>query len=176
MTNINNTAIPGMILPTQQAMLAGNPRDSAIAQQNAANQKLQGLTNLAGGKGKRIRFRKRGGAVSQLGTITVPQFSMQYTPQGGHGQTPNSVIQQNARVGTQGAENAKYDQYASQTGGYYNLNMNTNTNQYEWGCYSGGKKYRKKGGKTNRKKRTKGYSSKRNKLHKTRKNRTTRKI
>jgi len=167
--------IPGMMLPTQQAMLAGNPRDSAIAQQNATDAKLQGLNNLAGGKGKRIRFRKRGGAVIQPATITVPQFSMQYTPQGGPGQTPNSVIQQGALVGTQGAENARYDQYATQKGGYYNVNMNTNTNQYQWGCYSGGKKYRKKGGKPSRKKRTSCYSGRRNKLHKTRKNRRTRK-
>ena len=29
---------PGMIYPTQKAMLAGNPRDSAIAQLNGSNQ------------------------------------------------------------------------------------------------------------------------------------------
>jgi len=161
--NNNNTTIPGLMLPTQQAMLAGNPRDSAIAQQNATNAKLQGLNNLAGGKGRRIRFRKRGGT-AQNGTIIVPQFSMQYTPQGGQGQTPNSVIQQSAIVGTQGAANAKYDNFATQKGGF-----NTNTNQYQWGCYSGGKKYRKNRIRTNRKKRTRIQSKKRNKLNKTRK-------
>ena len=162
MTNINNnTTIPGMLLPTQQGMIAGNPRDSAIAAGNAANLKLQALQSI-GGRGRRLR-KRRGGA-----TIPVPQFSMQYTPQGGPGQDPNSIIQQNAAVGTQSAANAVYDKYATQMGGYYNnMNMNTNTNQYQWGCYSGGKKYKRSMVKKSKKKRTK-----RNKLgnRKSRKN------
>lgn len=153
MSNINNSAsnttIPGMLLPTQQGMIAGNPRDSAIAAGNAANLKLQALQSI-GGRGRRLR-KRRGGAA----TIPVPQFSMQYTPQGGPGQDPNSIIQQNAAVGTQSAANAVYDKYATQMGGYYNnINMNTNTNQYQWGCYSGGKKYKRSMVKKSKKKRT----------------------
>lgn len=137
----SNTSIPGMVYPTQIGMLAGNPRASAIAQGNLNTQKLVAL-NKIGGKQK---YRRRGGATTaSSNNITVPQFSMQYTPQGGPGQDPNSIIKQNASIGTQGAANAVYDKYAtqmgtsttSQSGGFY---MNPNTNQYQWGCYSGGK-------------------------------------
>jgi hypothetical protein len=173
MSNINNntsnTAIPGMLLPTQQGLLAGNPRDSAIAAGNASNLKLQALQSIGGrGKGKRLR-KRRGGAGAT--TIAVPQFSMQYTPQGGPGQDPNSIIQQNAAVGTQSAANAVYDKYATQNGGYYNnMNMNMNTNQYQWGCYSGGKKYKKNCiKKTSNKKRTKRNKSGNRKSRKTKK-------
>ena len=163
-TNTSNN-IPGLLLPTQRGMLAGNPRDSAIAEGNAATQKLQALQSIGGGK----RYKKKRGGSG----IPVPQFNMQYTPQGGPGQVPNSIIQQNAGIGTQSAANSVYDKYATQMGGYYNTNMNTNTNQYQWGCYSGGKKYKKNkktGTKMSKKKRTKKRSSKKNKLHKTRKN------
>jgi len=155
MSNINNNnTIPGLLLPTQQGMIAGNPRDSAIEQGNAATLKLQALQSI-GGRGRRLR-KRRGGA----NTIQVPQFSMQYTPQGGPGQDPNSIIQQNAAVGTQSAANAVYDKYATQMGGYYNnMNMNMNTNQYQWGCYSGGKKYRKSTVKKSKKRRTRRNKS-----------------
>jgi hypothetical protein len=153
--NTSNTTIPGMLLPTQQGFLAGNPRDSAIAQGNAADLKLQALRSI-GGRGRRLRKRRGGSAA----TIPVPQFSMQYTPQGGPGQDPNSIIQQNAAVGTQSAANAVYDKYATQMGGYYNnMNMNMNTNQYQWGCYSGGKKYRKSTVKKSKKRRTRRNKS-----------------
>jgi hypothetical protein len=164
--NASNTTIPGMLLPTQQGMIAGNPRDSAIAQGNAANLKLQALQSI-GGRGRRLR-KTRGGAAD---LIPVSQFNMQYTPQGGPGQTPNSIIQQNAVIGTQGAANAVYDKYATQMGGYYNnVNMNMNTNQYQWGCYSGGKKYRRASVKNSKRKRTKRRSVRRNKGGKSRKN------
>jgi hypothetical protein len=172
MSNINNntsnTTIPGMLIPTQQAFLAGNPRDSAIAQGNASNLKLQALQSI-GGRGRRLR-KRRGGANTP---IPVPQFSMQYTPQGGPGQDPNSIIQQNAAVGTQSAANAVYDKYATQMGGYYNnMNMNMNTNQYQWGCYSGGRKYKKScRTKISKKKRTQRHSARKSrKSRKSRKN------
>ena len=145
-TNTSNN-IPGLLLPTQKGLLAGNPRDSAIAQANASNQKLQSLQSI-GGRGRRLR--KRRGGANTASTIAVPQFSMQYTPQGGPGQDPNSIIQQNAAVGTQGAANSVYDSYATQKGGY--PIMNTNTNQYQWGCNSGGKKYKRSGMKISKKK------------------------
>jgi len=128
----SNTNIPGLLLPTQQGMLEGNPRDSAIAQGMASEQKLQALQSIGGGRKK-----KRGGA----DTIQVPQFTMQYTPQGGPGQTPNSIIAQNAVVGTQSAANAVYDKYALQNGG-----------KLQWRCNSGGKKTKSK--RVSKKKRT----------------------
>jgi hypothetical protein len=180
MSNINNNntinnSIPGMLLPTQQGMLAGNPRDSAIAQGNAANQKLLSLQTIGGTGRRNRRLRKRGGGAS-TSVIPVPQFNMQYKPQGGPGQDPNSIIQQNAAVGTQSAANAVYDKYATQMGGHYDINMNTNTNQYQWGCYSGGKKNKRSNMmKISKKKRTKRYSVKRNKLR-NRKSRKNKKI
>ena len=163
MSNNTNNNVPGLFLPTQKGMLAGNPRDSAIAEGNAANLKLQALRSIGGSRyrsrGRRMR-KKRGGAAS---VIEVPQFNMLYSDQSGHGQDPNSIIQQNARIGTQGAANAVFDKYATQMGGHYDINMNTNTNQYQWGCYSGGKKYRKSGMKMSKKKRTtRGRAVKRN--------------
>jgi len=104
--------IPGMIYPTQRAMLASNPRDSAIAQQNASDQKLSNMINkLSGGKRNKNKRQKRGGAIS------VPQFQMNYTSQSGPGQDPNSIIKQNALIGTQNAANSVYDSYATKLGG-----------------------------------------------------------
>ena len=170
MSNNTNNNIPGLFLPTQKGMLAGNPRDSAIAEGNAANLKLQALRSIGGSRyrsrGRRMR-KKRGGAAS---VIEVPQFNMLYSDQSGDGQDPNSIIQQNARIGTQGAANAVFDKYATQMGGHYDIKMNTNTNQYQWGCYSGGKKYRKNGMKMSKKKRTtRGRAVKRNRINRTRK-------
>lgn len=165
---MSNNNIPGLLLPTQQGMIAGNPRDSAIAQGDASTQKLQSLQRI-GGRGRRLRKRVGGGS-----QINVPQFSMQYTPQGGPGQTPNNIIQQNARVGTQGAANAVYDKQATQMGGNYNANMNTN--KYQWGCYSGGKKYKKVTMKQNsKKKRSKLLYTRRNNKSFKRKSRKSRK-
>ena len=143
---MSNNNIPGMLYPTQRGMLAGNPRDSAILQGNINTQKLVAL-NAIGGK----KHFRRGGATSN--NIVIPQFSMQYTPQGGMGQDPNSIIRQNAAISTQGAANSVYDKYATQKGGEY---MNMNTNKYEWGCYSGGKKAKRKTKRrsSNKKKRT----------------------
>jgi hypothetical protein len=154
----SNTSVPGMVYPTQVGMLAGNPRASAIAQGNINTQKLVAL-NKIGGKQK---YRRRGGATttatSSSSNITVPQYSMQYKSQGGLGQDPNSIIKQNASIGTQGSANAVYDKYATQMGGVY---MNPNTNQYQWGCYSGGKTRKRR--KINKKKRTKTKAKKRSK-------------
>jgi hypothetical protein len=166
---MSNTKIPGLLLPTQQGMLAGNPRDSAIAQGNAAELKLQALQSIGGGK---KRNKKWCGAGAGSGTIVVPQFNMQYTPQGGPDQVPNSIIEANALVGTQSAANAVYDKYALQKGGKYGVD----TNQYVWGCYSGGKKYkgRKTHKQSHRKKSTKQHRLNKN-LRKTRKTRKARK-
>jgi hypothetical protein len=127
--NSSSSSVPGLVQPTQKAMVAGTPRDSAIASQNANNQKLNNLNNIVkGGK------RKRGGAV------VVPQYNMNYTPQNGPGQDPNSVIQQNSQISTQGTANAQYDSLATQKGGKKRTKRGGSKNpDWSWGCYSGGR-------------------------------------
>jgi hypothetical protein len=137
-SNVNIAKIPGMIYPTQQGMLAGSPRDSAIASMNLTNSKLSELQSVGGRRRYMKNIRKRGGS---SGKIIVPQFNMLYTSAGGPGQTPNDIIKQNVVIGTQGAENAQFDKLALVKGG--GVYMNPNTNQYQWGCYSGGKKSKK---------------------------------
>lgn len=196
------TTVPGLNMPTQTAMLAGNPRDSAIAAQTNTNDKLAALNKAVGGAdadvdvtqggyrrggssiwsdlrgtpiainkpvtlwtGRRYRSRqqvhttrrhrrkpkhvytrkqtrkrcgrkrcrcrcpckvcrtmcmyreRRGGAgagADTTATVQVPQFTMQYTPTGGPGQTPNDLIKQNSQISTQSAANSVYDKYAAQ--------------------------------------------------------------
>jgi len=141
----------GMIYPQEKPMLAGNPKDSAIAANNQAIARQSDLIKAtSGGKGKRHRHRrnKYGGATN------VPQFQMQYTPTGAGGQNPNDIITQNAGLSVQGAENAKYDNFARVGGSRKKRGGNMNLS---WGCYSGGRKksrrrtYKRK---TNKKRRT----------------------
>lgn len=131
-----NPATYGLALPTQTAMLSGNPRDSAITSQQLTNNKLTSLNKAVGGKSRHNKKHKKscrcklckilkkyisksgGGTTSSTGTLTVPQFTMQYTPTNGPGQTPNDVIKQNSQITTQGTANAAYDKYATQKGGY----------------------------------------------------------
>lgn len=47
-------------------------------------------------------------------TVQVPQFTMQYAPTGGPGQTPNDLIKQNSQISTQSTANAAYDKFAAQ--------------------------------------------------------------
>ena len=99
--------VAGMNYPTQKALLAGNPRDSAIQSATNANVKLANLSKIGG--------KKRGGASSQ--GIPVPQYQMLYSPQGGDNTHPNSQIQNTSRIGTQGAANSIYDSLAMKKGG-----------------------------------------------------------
>jgi hypothetical protein len=121
MSNQTTPPVPGLKYPTQQGMLAGNPRDSAIASQNQTNMKQSNLSNAVGGKRtKRVKNTKRvkrnkkgtrrwGGGQVPPGQVAVPQFQMQYKPTGGPGQDPNAVIQQNSQTSTQSTANAVYD-------------------------------------------------------------------
>jgi len=168
MSTNNTNSVPGLLLPTQKAMPAGSPQASAIETMNQSNQKLLNLQKI-GGRGRGRRLRKKYGGATTSSAIPIPQYNMLYTSPGGPGQDPNSIIKQNATVGTQGAANAVFDKYATQNGGQ--PYMNTNTNQYQWGCYSGGKKYKRSGVKLSKKKRTKRRSVRRGKSGKSRKNR-----
>lgn len=162
---INNITIPGMVYPTLQGTLSGNPRDSAIASMRATDAKLTSLQSV-GGRRKRNKY--WGGTSDK---IVVPQFNMLYNSSGGPGQTPNDIIKQNAIIGTQGYQNAVFDKYATVKGGSGNsVYVNPNTNKYVWGCYSGGKKYRKsrknktsRKSRKNKKKRQQNKKSRKNK-------------
>jgi len=138
-----NDPVPGMNYPTQKGMLAGNPRDSAMQAGENMNAKQASLGKIGGKKGY-----KRGGN----GNINVPQYTMLYQPQGGNGTNPNAQIQQNAGISTQGAANSVYDQQAM-SGGYRKRmyknggSMMWNPN-WDWGCYSGGKRRTRRTKKT----------------------------
>lgn len=139
MQTITSTA-PGLTQPTVIGMQAGNPKDSAIAAQNQMNVKQASLNSAVGGRRKR-----KGGA------IAVPQFQMQYTPQGGQGQDPNALIQQNSQTSTQSVENASMDSGALiKKGGNKCGNKGGNKGRkggnpdWVWGCYSGGKSRNKR--------------------------------
>ena len=137
--------------PTQKGMPAGNPRDSAMANMNNANQ-LQATANkaMAGGKLKR---RYRGGAD---GAVPVPQFQMQYDPQGGPGTNPNNQIQSNAQISTQQTANAVYDKQAKIGGSRKSKKMckKGGNPDWVWGCMSGGKKRTKKNKKSKKSKKS----------------------
>jgi len=154
----------GLIYPTQRGMLSGNPRDSAIAQMNNTNTKQAALASSVGGKKrkhrstrrkkryttnrrtKRISHRKRsrrggskrrGGSNANANTIAVPQYQMLYTPQSGSNTDPNSQIQTNSQISTQGAANRVYDSQATIKGGKMRkCKRGGNNPNWNWGCYS----------------------------------------
>jgi hypothetical protein len=134
-------SIPGLIYPTSKGMLAGNPRDSAIANMNNASAIQAQANNAVGGRRRRI-----GG-----GNIAVPQFQMLYEPQGGPGTNPNNQIQANAAIATQGAANASLDSGAYKKGGrrrskklnsrkLNSRKLKGGNSDWNWGCMSGGRK------------------------------------
>jgi hypothetical protein len=147
----------GMVYPQEKPMLAGNPKDSAIAANNQSASRQADLIKATSG-GKRYRRYKRnkhGGADN--GGVVVPQFQMQYSTTGAGGQDPNSIIKQNASVSTQGAENAKYDNLARVGGSRKRRGGNPD---WSWGCYSGGRK-------KSRSRRSKSYKRKTHKKRRT---------
>lgn len=158
--NTNNTNVPGLKLPTQKAMLSGNPRDSAIQSNANMNQKTASLSAAVGGSRMRKRrksTRKNSGKRRRGGAIAVPQFQMQYSDQSGPGGSPNNQVQQNSQISTQQVANASYDSEAlNKKGGRHrkrNISSrklsrrrkggNTNSD-WKWGCYSGGSKTKKR--------------------------------
>lgn len=101
--NYNNQhpEVKGMSYPTQQGQ-QGTPRDAAMARQNDSADKANKLNNIV-----------KGGASTRGGAINVPQYQMPYQPTNGSESHPNNQITNNAKTSTQGAENAKYDHYAT---------------------------------------------------------------
>ena len=154
-----STNVAGMPYPQEKPMLAGNPKDSAIAANNQATTRQADLikaTSGGKGKGKRHRYKrnKYGGAKDG---VVVPQPQMQYTPTGAAGQNPNDIITQNAGVSIQSTENAKNDSYARVGGSRKRKGGNSN---WSWGCYSGGKRKTKS-------RRSKSYKRKTHKKRRT---------
>ena len=105
----NNTTPKGVINPTTQGMISGNPQDSAVQQSSNTATKAAKLNAAVGGRKKRRN--KYGGA------INAPQYTnMQYTPTNGPSEHPNNQIASNTQTSTQNAENNKYDQLAKSGG------------------------------------------------------------
>jgi hypothetical protein len=130
-----------MIYPQEKPMLAGNPKDSAIAANNQAIARQTDLIKAtSGGRRHSRRQSKRNKYGGANDGVVVPQFQMQYDSPGAGGQDPNSIIKQNAGVSVQGAENAKYDNFARVGGSRKKRGGDSN---WSWGCYSGGKRKRK---------------------------------
>lgn len=149
----------GMMFPQEKPLLAGNPKDSAMAANNDAAAKHTALINATKGGSKYKKYKKskkyKGGADSAPAQVAVPQFQMQYTPSGASGQTPNDTIKNMSSTSTQNAADAKYDNLAKQKGGYKKKSKKSKKykkggNNFKWGCYSGGKTYKKR--RTNRSK------------------------
>ena len=78
-------SVDGMPTPQSKPLLAGNPKDSAMASNNQAATRQADLIKATSG-GKRRRRNKYGGATD--GKIVVPQPQLQYTPTGAAGQNP----------------------------------------------------------------------------------------
>ena len=145
----NNEPIPGMMLPTQRGMPAGNPRDSAM-QTLHNNAQIQAQANNALSGGRHRKRKTYGGGDA----IPVPQYQMLYESQGGPGTNPNNQIQGNSQTSTQMAANAALDSGATKMGGSRRRRSRKGGNpDWLWGCMSGGKKRSRKNTKRSRKNR-----------------------
>lgn len=101
-----NSDPPGMVYPTKQGMLAGNPQDSALQQSQNTSNKAASLNKAIGGS-----RRKRGAGVA------APQYTnMQYTSTNGANDQPNAQIANNTKTSTQGAANSALDKGAFKGG------------------------------------------------------------
>ena len=118
----------GLMLPNVKSyeVGSGNPRDSAMMSQKNMNESQNNLNNSVGGKRrkhKKKKFYSKGGADD---TFAVPQFQMQYTPQGGPGTNPNNQIADISTTSTQASSWKENDNSATKMGGskkrrkYYN--------------------------------------------------------
>ena len=147
---LNNSSVPGVIYPTVQSTSAGNPRDAVIAHRNAINVQQNNANRMTAGS------KKKGGAI----TVGVPQIL--YTPTGGLGQDPTTIIQMNAEYGAQGSANAQFDKNALKGGS--RCKKKGGNPDWNWGCYSGGKKRKTRTNKKKTKKHRKKTRRNKNKI------------
>ena len=132
-------SVPGMMYPTQKAMIGSTPADSArLSAINKSASQAQANKLMAGGK---LRKRRHIG-----GAVVVPQYQMLYEPQGGPGTNPNNQIQTGAQTSTQMAANSVYDNAATKIGG--SRRRKGGNPNWLWGCMSGGKKSTRKNKKS----------------------------
>lgn len=135
-----NNSVPGMMYPTQKAMIGSNPSDSArLSALNKSAAQAQANQLMAGGKIRKSRY---GG-----GNIAVPQYQMLYEPQGGNGSGPNNIIQSTSQTSTQMNANQAFDHNASKMGGSRSGGSKRRRGgnpDWVWGCMSGGKKRTRK--------------------------------
>ena len=132
-------SVPGMMYPTQKAMIGSTPADSArLSAINKSASQAQANKLMAGGK---LRKRRHIG-----GAVVVPQYQMLYEPQGGPGTNPNNQIQAGAQTSTQMAANSVYDNAATKIGG--SRRRKGGNPNWLWGCMSGGKKSTRKNKKS----------------------------
>jgi len=145
--------VPGLVQPTVSSMNGPTPQAAAAAEGSAANQKLALMNSkLAGGKRKKWR----GGS---NGTVAVPQFQMGYTPQNGPNQDPNTQIKDLSAISTQATANAEYDSQATKMGG--RRKKRGGNPDWNWGCYSGGRRTRRRTRRTKRSKTKRSRKSRR---------------
>lgn len=135
MSTTTNNNVPGLLLPTIKAPLAGTPGASAIAARNNQTQQQALLATAVGGRRKMRRGVNKKGVNKKGGAIIVPQMS-------GDTSGANAVIAQNAGNSVQATANAKYDATAMTKGGT-KRKKGGNPN-WLWGCYSGGRKKSKR--------------------------------
>jgi len=142
-------SVPGMMFPTQKAMIGSTPADSArLAAVNKSASQAQANKLMAGGK---LRKRRHIG-----GAVVVPQYQMLYEPQGGPGTNPNNQIQAGSQTSTQMAANSVYDNAATKTGGSKRSRRRKGGNpNWLWGCMSGGKKCTRKNKKSRKNRKNK---------------------
>ena len=126
----------GLIYPQETPMLAGNPKDSAIAANNQAAGRQTELIKATSGGNRRRYIHKRNKYGGATGGVTVPQYQMQYKPTGAGGQDPNSTIKDLSKTSTQGAADEQFDSLATKKGG----SKKKRGGNLNWGCYSGGRK------------------------------------
>ena len=138
MSNSNSNFPPGYMPITTSSLEpgTGNPRDSAAALGQNANTKLANLNSAVGGRRKR---KYRGGAANN--EIPAPQFQMQYTPTGGPGTSPNNQIASLTSKSMQSNAWSVEDNAATKMGGK-KINRKGGSSDWNWDCYSGGRKSR----------------------------------
>ena len=137
----SNSNLPAGYIPITTSSLepgTGNPRDSAMAAGQSANAKLANLNAAVGGR----RRKYRGGATNN-GEIPAPQFQMQYTPTGGPGTSPNNQIADLTKNNMQTTAWSASDSAATKMGGRRRCRRG-GSSDWLWGCYSGGKKSRRR--------------------------------
>ena len=129
----NQNSPPGLINPTVNSYPPGanSPATAAKSMNDANNQKLQNINQMAAGS----RRRKRGG-----GDVAVPVLKPMYTSQNGPGSDPTAQQAQGQSINMQSTANSVYDNQASKMGGSRRRYKKGGNPDWLWGCYSGGRR------------------------------------